>query len=51
MNTTQVDQEKWKVIDKRVCGIIANTLTDALTYNVPYEYADSAVNISVSKTV
>ena len=50
-NTIQGDQEKWKVVDKRVCGIIANTLTDALVHNVSYDYADPAVCISVSKTV
>ena len=51
VNTIQGDQEKWKIVDKMVCGIIANTLTDALVHNVSYEYADPAVNISVSKTV
>ena len=50
-NTTPGDQEKWKVVDKRVCGIIANTLTDALVHNVSYDYADPAVCISVSKTI
>ena len=50
-NTTQDNQEKWKVVDKRVCGIIANTLTDALVHNVSYEYANPTVNIPVSKTV
>ena len=29
----QADQEKWKVIDKRLCGIIANALTDVLVHN------------------
>ena len=51
MNTIQGNQEKWKVVDKRVCGIIANTLTDALVHNVSYEYADPTVNTSVSKNV
>ena len=50
-NTIKDDQEKWKVVDKRVCGIIVNTLTDTLVHNVSYEYADPAINISVSKTV
>ena len=50
-NTITGNQEKWKVVDKRVCGIIANTLTDALVQNVSYEYANPAICISVSKTI
>ena len=34
-----------------MCGIISNTLTDTLVHNVSYEYADLAINISVSKTI
>ena len=51
VNTIIGNQEKWKVVNKRVCGIIANTLTDALVHNVSYDYANLAICISVSKTV
>ena len=37
------DQTKWITIDKRVCGIIANTLNDSLLHNVSYDYASTAI--------
>ena len=40
--TATGDQTKWITIDKRVCGIIANTLNDSLFHNVSYEYASTA---------
>ena len=40
--TATGDQTKWIIIDKRVCGIIANTLNDSLLYNMFYDYASIA---------
>ena len=38
-------------MEKRVCGIIANTLTDVLVHNMSYNYVDPVANTSVPKTV
>ena len=37
--TATRDQTKWITINKRVCGIIANTLNESLLHNVSYDYA------------
>ena len=40
--TATGDQTKWITINKRVCGIITNTLNDSLLHNVSYDYASTA---------
>ena len=39
--TATEDQTKWITINKRVCGIIANTLNNSLLHNVSYDYAST----------
>ena len=45
------DQLKWKLLDKRVLGLMASTISDSLLTHVNYEWTDPVVCPSISKAL
>ena len=45
------DQQKWKMLDQRVLGFIAGTISDSLTTHVNYDWVDQVACPSVSKAL
>ena len=41
--TAVADQPKWITIDKHICGIISNTINDALAHNISFTYVPSTI--------
>ena len=47
--TSAADQQKWKMLDCRVLGFIAGTISNSLTTHVNYDWEDQTTCPSVSK--
>ena len=44
-------QQKWKLLDKRILGLMASTIDDSLLSHVIYDWADPATFPSISKAL
>ena len=44
-------QQKWKLLDKRILGLMANTIDDSLLSHVVYDWADPVTFPSISKSL
>ena len=44
-------QQKWKLLDKHILGLMASTIDDSLLSHVVYDWADPAMFPSISKAL